>query len=79
MYTSGGDITIAVSKIFNTAGICLLDEVVPLASYGEFMTGEFDGLKIISKGGMVGDKNAMKVCIQYLKDKLSFHIKEKET
>lgn len=70
IYTSGGDITVAVSKKFKTAGIRLLDEVVPLAAYGEFIAGEFDGLKIITKGGMVGDKYAMITCMRFLKEKL---------
>lgn len=70
LYTSGGDITVSVSKRFQTAGIRLLDEVVPLAAFGEFIAGEFSGLKIITKGGMVGDRNAMKTCLHYLKEKL---------
>ncbi|MGB8452626.1 MAG: four-carbon acid sugar kinase family protein [Anaerocolumna sp.] len=70
LYTSGGDITVAVSRRFKTASIRLLDEVVPLAAYGEFIAGEFDGLKVITKGGMAGDKNAMNLCIRYLKEKL---------
>lgn len=70
LYTSGGDITVAVSKKFKTVGIRLLDEVVPLAAFGEFISGEFDGLKIITKGGMAGDRNAMKDCMHFLKEKL---------
>lgn len=70
IYTSGGDITVAVSRKLKTAGIRLLDEVVPLAAYGEFISGEFDGLKIITKGGMAGDKDAMKTCMRYLKERL---------
>ncbi len=70
IYTSGGDITVAVSKKFKTAGIRLLDEVVPLAAYGEFIAGDFDGLKIITKGGMAGDKYAMITCMRYLKERL---------
>jgi uncharacterized protein YgbK (DUF1537 family) len=70
LYTSGGDITVAVSKRFHSAGIRLLDEVVPLAAFGEFIAGEFDGLKIITKGGMAGDKNAMKDCMHFMKEKL---------
>lgn len=70
IYTSGGDITVAVSRKFRTAGIRLLDEVIPLAAYGEFISGEFDGLKIITKGGMAGDRNAMNACMHYLKEKL---------
>lgn len=72
LYTSGGDITAAVGRKFDTAGIRLLDEVAPLAAYGELIAGEFDGLKVITKGGMAGDKNAMNLCIRYLKEKLIF-------
>ncbi|ROR30600.1 uncharacterized protein YgbK (DUF1537 family) [Mobilisporobacter senegalensis] len=70
LYTSGGDITVAVCKEFNTAGLRLLDEVVPLAAYGQFIQGEFDGIHIITKGGMVGDNDAINKCITYLKSKL---------
>ncbi|MBB2183804.1 four-carbon acid sugar kinase family protein [Lachnospiraceae bacterium MD1] len=70
IYTSGGDITVAVSRTFKTAGIRLLDEVIPLAAYGEFIAGDFEGLKIITKGGMAGDRNALKTCMHYLKEKL---------
>ena len=51
LYTSGGDITVAVCKKFDTAGLSLLDEVLPLAAYGQFLKGEFEGVHIITKGG----------------------------
>ncbi|MDD3173868.1 MAG: four-carbon acid sugar kinase family protein [Herbinix sp.] len=70
LYTSGGDITVAVCKKFDTAGLDLLDEVLPLAAYGKILKGEFDGLKIVTKGGMVGQNNAINKCITYLKEKL---------
>lgn len=70
IYTSGGDVTVAVSKRFATAGIKLMDEVVPLAAYGEFIAGEFNGLKVVTKGGMAGDRYAMNTCMRYLKEKL---------
>lgn len=70
LYTSGGDITAAVGRKFNAAGIRLFDEVTPLAAYGELISGEFNGLKVITKGGMAGDKNAMNLCIRYLLEKL---------
>lgn len=70
LYTSGGDVTVAVSKRFGTSGIKLLDEVVPLAAYGEFIAGEFDGLKLVTKGGMAGDRFAMNTCMRFLKEKL---------
>ena len=57
MYTSGG-------------GLRLLDEVLPLAAYGTFLEGPFDGVHIITKGGSQGDTTAINQCITYLKEKL---------
>jgi len=70
LYTSGGDITVAISKRFQASGIRLMDEVVPLASFGEIIGGEYHGLNIVTKGGMAGDKFALIKCINYLKEKL---------
>lgn len=70
LYTCGGDITLAVCKRLGTAGLRLLDEVVPLAAYGELMGGELEGIKVVTKGGMVGDRDAINTCVRYLKGKL---------
>ena len=70
IYSSGGDITQALCKKFNTTGLRLLDEVLPLAAYAEMMSGDFPDIKIITKGGMVGDDDAANRCITYLKEKL---------
>lgn len=66
LYSSGGDITVAISKSFEATGIRLLDEIVPLASYGEFIGGKFDKLKVVTKGGMAGDKDSLNQCIHSL-------------
>ena len=70
MYTSGGDITVAVCERFGTAGLRLMDEVLPLAAYGTFLEGSFNGVHIITKGGSQGDSTAINQCITYLKEKL---------
>jgi len=70
IYSSGGDITEAICRRFGTSAICLHDEVLPLAAYGQFSTGSFAGLHIITKGGMVGNQDAADRCISYLKEKL---------
>ena len=49
----------------------LIDEVVPLAAYGIAMGGKLDGKVFLSKGGMVGDKNAMITCITYLQEHMT--------
>jgi D-threonate/D-erythronate kinase len=66
LYTSGGDITVAVCKALDVSGIRLHSEVLPLAAYGDLCGGKYNGLKIITKGGMAGDKYALKDCIAYL-------------
>ncbi len=70
LYTSGGDITVAVCKAFESAGICLMDEVLPLAAYGTTLKGEFPDIHMITKGGSQGNKNAINQCITFLKEKL---------
>lgn len=70
LYTSGGDVTVAVCTKFQTAGLSLMDEVLPLAAYGQFLKGEFEGVHIITKGGSQGGSNAINKCITYLKEKL---------
>ena len=70
LYTSGGDITVAVCAKFDTAGLSLVDEVLPLAAYGQFLKGEFEGVHIITKGGSQGQNDAINRCITYLKEKL---------
>ncbi len=71
LYTSGGDITVAVCRRLGAGGMRLLDEVRPLAAYGRFVGGGYDGMHVITKGGMVGESDAMSVCISYLWSRLS--------
>lgn len=71
LYTSGGDITVAVCKSLGAAGIEVKDEVIPLAVYGRIIEGKYNGLPIITKGGLIGDEKSMIKCINYLMTKLS--------
>jgi uncharacterized protein YgbK (DUF1537 family) len=70
IYTCGGDITVAVCKRIKSAGLKLLGEVLPLAAYGEIIGGGHDGLKVVTKDGMVGDADAIVSCIRYLTEKI---------
>ena len=71
LYTSGGDVTVAVCERFGTAGLRLRDEVLPLAAYGEFLGGEFAGVHIVTKGGSQGDETAIARCLAFLKEKIA--------
>lgn len=68
IYSTGGDITAAIHRAAGTVGLRLITEVVPLAGYGIAMGGKLDGRAFISKGGMVGDENAMVTCVKYLQE-----------
>jgi len=70
LYTCGGDISVAVCGALGASALELHSEVVPLASFGELRGGPFDGLKFVTKGGMVGDEDAIVTCVEYLQSKI---------
>ncbi len=59
LYTSGGDITLAVYEKLDADGIALIKEVLPLAACGRLSGGARERLNVVTKGGMVGDLHAM--------------------
>lgn len=65
-YMSGGDITVALTKLLGAEGLEIREEVIPLAAYGRIMGGLKPDMRVISKGGMVGNKDAMKICVEKL-------------
>lgn len=71
VYSTGGDITAAIHRAAGTVGLRLITEVVPLAGYGIAMGGTLDGRAFLSKGGMVGDENAMVTCVTYLQEHMT--------
>lgn len=79
LYTSGGDVTVAVCDNLESAGIEVKDEVLPLAVYGRIINGQYNNKAIITKGGLVGNDDALITCVKYLLTKLSndYHIKDK--
>ena len=76
LYTSGGDVTVAVCECFGTAGLLLKDEVLPLAAYGQFLSGEFKDVHIVTKGGSQGDETAIARCLSFLKEMVTNEEKE---
>ncbi|MYL34353.1 four-carbon acid sugar kinase family protein [Pontibacillus yanchengensis] len=65
-YLSGGDVTASLCSIVRARGIELEDEVMPLAAFGKFVGGYLDGMYVVTKGGMIGDKKAIATCMNYL-------------
>ena len=71
LFTSGGDITVAVCRHLGAQGLALVEEVIPLTSFARLVGGSHAGLKLITKGGMVGDKNTLKECFSYLQKQMA--------
>lgn len=68
-FSSGGDVTAAICSVSQAEAIGLEDEVIPLAAYGTFIGGHLDGIPVVTKGGMVGDKQSIYQCFTFLKTK----------
>ena len=68
-FSSGGDVTAALFAESKAEAIQLDDEVLPLAAYGKFIGGTFDGIPVVTKGGMVGNKQSIYTCVNYLRTK----------
>lgn len=71
LFTSGGDVTVAVCKALGSSGIEIKDEVLPLAVYGRIMKGSYDNMHIVTKGGLIGDDKAILKCVEYLLRRIS--------
>jgi len=66
LYVSGGDTLEAIIKHLGAIGINVKDEVYPLTVFGTLIGGKFEGLFIITKGGLVGVEDTLKLCVDYL-------------
>ncbi|KHO62718.1 hypothetical protein THYS13_07850 [Thermoanaerobacter sp. YS13] len=66
VYVSGGDITQEFLKNINAVGIEIIEQVIPLAVHGKIIGGEFNGLNIITKGGLVGDEKTLDYIVSYI-------------
>ncbi|TQI67770.1 four-carbon acid sugar kinase family protein [Clostridium sp. KNHs216] len=55
IYMTGGDTLVTVLKALGAAGIRLVDTVQPQTNLGRIIGGDFDGVRIVGKGGLIGD------------------------
>jgi D-threonate/D-erythronate kinase len=58
VFCSGGDTALGFLTSTDAKGINLVQEVMPLSVFGKIVGGSCNGMPIITKGGMIGDKNA---------------------
>lgn len=71
LYTSGGDVTMEVMRRLNVKGIDIKDEIIPLAVYGRFIEGKYPHMPVVTKGGLIGEKETLSMCLDYLLTKVS--------
>lgn len=71
LFTSGGEVTLAVTGELQAMGFSVRDEVLPRAMYGHLIGGHYHGLPMITKGGFAGDDQAIVRCVDYLFTKIS--------
>ena len=69
IFACGGDTAAALCQKLHAQGEYPLEEVIPLAVYGVLEGGIADGMPIITKGGMVGDRNTLIQCRRFLNEK----------
>lgn len=67
IYSTGGDVTSALLAELGSHGLEISDEVVPLAVAGSVVGGPWDGLNVVTKGGLVGDAGTTIACLDHLR------------
>jgi len=70
IFSSGGDTTLSFLLNNDAKGIELIDEVMPLCVCGKVVEGRFNGLPIITKGGMIGSEDAYLLIGEYFEEEL---------
>lgn len=73
VFTTGGDVTAALLGELGSHGLEISDEVVPLAVAGSVVGGPWDGLQIVTKGGLVGDAGSTVACVDHLRRNAEVH------
>lgn len=73
VYSTGGDVTAALLAELGSTGLEVTDEVMPLAVAGGIVGGPWDGLPMVTKGGLVGDASAAVTCLDHLRASADRH------
>ncbi|MGH3368430.1 MAG: nucleotide-binding domain containing protein, partial [Nocardioidaceae bacterium] len=73
VFSTGGDVTAALLGELGSHGLEISDEVVPLAVAGSVVGGPWDGLQIVTKGGLVGDAGTTVACLDHLRRNAEVH------
>ena len=70
LFTCGGDVTLSVCNALGAHGMIVQSEVIPMAVCGELTREGAKPYWIVTKGGMVGETDAVIRCLNHLLDRL---------
>jgi D-threonate/D-erythronate kinase len=73
IFSTGGDVTAALLTELGSHGLEISEEVVPLAVAGTLVGGSWDGLHVVTKGGLVGGPSTTVDCIDHLRRDADLH------
>lgn len=65
-YASGGDLMGSLFQVSRSEAIKILGDVVPLTACVELVGGQLHGLRMVTKGGSIGDEATLEDCVRYL-------------
>jgi len=68
LFTSGGDISIALLDFTNATALDLMDEILPLCVYSKIIGGQLDGMNLVTKGGAIGTFNTYEIIAEYMEE-----------
>lgn len=68
VYLCGGDIAKDFIMNIGAKAIDVIDEIIPLAVYGKILGGDYEGLQILTKGGMIGNDESLNYMITHLSE-----------
>jgi len=73
VFTTGGDVTAALLAELGSHGLEVADEVEPLAVSGSLVGGPWDGMQVVTKGGLIGDAGTTVACLDHLRTQVDAH------
>lgn len=67
LFATGGDVCAALFTELDAHGLDVQEELEPLAVAGTFVGGPWNGLPVVTKGGLVGDTDTTTRCVHHLR------------
>ena len=67
IYTSGGDTTVEFLSQVNSYALRMNSQILPLTVESTILGGDFEGVNLVSKGGLIGDNESLVYIYNYMR------------